>query len=266
MVQAAEIELAQATRVAREAAVRQAANGVCYAFYGALSVDEKEVEAIVQAVPLVIAGALKRKAYYFVPLAIGDGDAPPSEGFSDPGETLVAADYSTELADRAICHRNVVFGGSDCVFISTRLMPDKFALAFEFFINVARAFVDAAGIPESFGSLAWSQALADVRGDSSQDAWESRRKALGREPGSSERTQPARIDEKAKTAFFDSAFADALAIYMLSLTVDFDYADLREREYPLLAAPSLADRLRLVAGLFPPNPGYEFNILYRRKS
>ena len=282
MVEAAEIELVQATQVARQAAVRQSANGVCYAFYGALTVDEKEVEAIVQAVPLAIAGALKQKAYYFVPLTIGDGDppaggeggapaggeqdTPAGEGFHDAGETLVAAAYSVELSDRAICHRNVVFGGSDCVFLSTRLMPDKFALAFEFFINVARAFVDAAGVPESFGDLAWSQALADVRGDTGQDAWESRRKALGREPGSSERTQPARIDEKAKTAFFDSAFADAVAIYLLSLTVDFDYADLREREYPLLAAPSLADRLRLVAGLFPPNAGYEFSILYRRKS
>jgi hypothetical protein len=52
---------------------------------------------------------------------------------------------------------------------------------------------------------------------------------------------------------------------MLSLALDFDYHDLREREYPLLAAPALAERLRAVAGLFPPNIGYEFQILYRRK-
>jgi hypothetical protein len=51
---------------------------------------------------------------------------------------------------------------------------------------------------------------------------------------------------------------------MLSLAVDFDYHDLREREYPLLAAPALAERLRHVASLFPANPGYEFQILYRR--
>ena len=49
------------------------------------------------------------------------------------------------------------------------------------------------------------------------------------------------------------------------LAVDFDYHDLREREYPLLAAPALAERLRHVAALFPPNQGYEFQILYRRK-
>ena len=38
---------------------------------------------------------------------------------------------------------------------------------------------------------------------------------------------------------------------MLSLAVDFDYHDLREREYPLLAAPALAERLRHVSALFP---------------
>ena len=52
---------------------------------------------------------------------------------------------------------------------------------------------------------------------------------------------------------------------MLSLAVDFDYHDLREREYPLLAAPALAERLRAVSALFPANAGYDFQILYRRK-
>ena len=52
---------------------------------------------------------------------------------------------------------------------------------------------------------------------------------------------------------------------MLSLTLDFNYTDLREREYPLLAAPALAERLRHVAALFPPNPGYDFHISYRHK-
>ena len=77
--------------------------------------------------------------------------------------------------------------------------------------------------------------------------------------------EKGRVDEKAKTSFFESAFSDALAIYMLSLTLDFNYTDLREREYPLLAAPALAERLRHVAGLFPPNSGYDFQISYRHK-
>jgi hypothetical protein len=187
-----------------------------------------------------------------------------------------------------MCHRNVQFDGADCIFISTRLMQDRFALAFEFFINVGHHFVEAAGVPQSFCDLAWSQAVADVRGETSQDSYENRRRALDRSrhesPGArmAERTfsrldsrvdppsagravEKGRIDEKAKSSFFESAFSDALAIYMLSLTLDFNYTDLREREYPLLAAPALAERLRHVAALFPPNPGYDFQISYRHK-
>jgi hypothetical protein len=98
-----------------------------------------------------------------------------------------------------------------------------------------------------------------VRGETSQDAWEARRRAQDSRNGQKI------IDERSRTAFYDAAFSDALAIYMLSLAVDFDYHDLREREYPLLAAPALAERLRHMASLFPPNSSYEFQILYRRK-
>jgi hypothetical protein len=142
------------------------------------------------------------------------------------------------------------------------LVEDRFGLAFEFFINVAHNFVEAAGVPESFSALAWSQAEAQVRGETSQDAWETRRRAQdGVAPGGAAKV----IDERSRSSYYESAFSDSLAIYMLSLAVDFDYHDLREREYPLLAAPALAERLRHVAGLFPANAGYEFQILYRRK-
>ncbi len=173
---------------------------------------------------------------------------------------MIAPAYNVELGDRAVCHRNAAFGATEAVFLSTRLVEDRFGLAFEFFINVAHNFVEAAGVPESFAALVWSQAEAQVRGETSQDAWETRRRAQDI-PHWRKKT----IDERARNTFFESSFSDALAIYMLSLAVDFDYHDLREREYPLLAAPALAERLRHVAGLFPPNPGYEFQILYRRK-
>jgi len=52
----------------------------------------------------------------------------------------------------------------------------------------------------------------------------------------------------------------------LSLALDFDYSELREREYPLLAPAALSARLRTVAELFPPNPGYEFAVRYRRRA
>ena len=143
-----------------------------------------------------------------------------------------------------------------------RLVEDRFGLAFEFFINIGHNFVEAAGVPESFAALAWSQAEAGVRGETSQDAWETRRRAQEIRLG---QKSPQIFDERSRSSFFESAFSDTLAVYMLSLAVDFDYHDLREREYPLLAAPALAERLRHVTGLFPPNAGYDFQILYRRK-
>jgi hypothetical protein len=202
----------------------------------------------VGAVPATLSGALEHRAYYFVPLAIADTD-----------ETMVAPGYTVDLGDRAICHRNAVFGSTEAVFLSTRLVEDRFGLAFEFFINVAHNFVEAAGVPESFSTLAWQHAEAQVRGETIQDAWETRRHAQD------SRNNQKSIDERSRSAYFESAFSDALAIYMLSLAVDFDYHDLRERDYPLLAAPALAERLRHVAGLFPANQGYEFQVLYRRK-
>ena len=119
------------------------------------------------------------------------------------------------------------------------------------------------------------------------DAWESRNLALGRpmhdegfrpEPAPSRRGRTfaaisasasapeKKIDEKERGLFVSAAFSDALAIYLLSLAVDFDYSELREREYPLLAPAALGARLRMIAELFPPNAGYEFAVRYRRRA
>ena len=77
---------------------------------------------------------------------------------------------------------------------------------------------------------------------------------------------PLVADEKERQLFLESAFSDALAIYLLSLSLDFDYSELREREYPLLAPAALGARLKLMAELFPPNAGYEFALRYRRRA
>lgn len=278
MSQAAQTDLLPATEVARTTPVRQAANRLSFAMFADTHVSAQELEEIVQAVPGVVASALARHAYYFVPLAIGETD-----------EIMVASSYTVELGDRAVCHRNVRFEGGDYTFISTRLMQGRFALAFEFFINAAHHFVDATGVPESFSELVWSQAASGVRGETSQDAYEERQKALDhrlsaqssyaasgdrafaraarktRAAAAKARPEERDIDEKARNSYFEAAFSDALAIYLLSLTLDFDYADLREREYPLLSPSALAERLRHVAGLFPPNPGYLFEIAYHSK-
>ena len=253
MATSAQIELWHAEKVATQVTVLQAPNGIHYAMWGETRVSDADLEHLVGAVPATLSAAIDHHAYYFVPLAIADTE-----------ETMVAPGYTVDLGDRAICHRNAVFGTTEAVFLSTRLVEDRFGLAFEFFINVAHNFVEATGVPVSFSTLVWQQAETQVRGETSQDAWETRRRAQDvRHPESS--AGPKGIDEQARSAYFESAFSDALAIYMLSLAVDFDCHDLRERDYPLLAAPALAERLRHVANLFPANQGYEFQVLYRRK-
>lgn len=259
MAETAHVALLQAEQVARETNTRRAPNGVAYASFGDTRLISSELDRMVQAVPRTVAAALRSNAYYFVPLAIGERRA--SEiSHSRHETTMVAASYTPELGEQAICHRNVALGETEAVFISTRLLSDRFALSFEFFINVGHAFVDEAGVPAEFADLVWKQAEADTRGETSQDAWEHRSSALGG------RASGAKVDEKARNAFLESAFSDAIAIYLLSLAVDFDYSELREREYPLLAPQALAERLRLVARLFPPNDGYEFSIRYRRRA
>ena len=279
----AQTELLPAAQVARETPVQQSDNGIFYATFGDHKLQPGELEQVIRAVPKAVAAALKHRAYYFVPLTIHEqeGDTVPDDAHSS-GETLIAPAYTTELSDRAICHRNVHFAGGDYIFISTRLMQDKFALAFELFINIGHHFVDATGVPASFGELVDRQATAWTRGETSHDAWESRARAYG-EPRieGAERSRTSRGDRMTAYEVTAPRRRSTRRRRPPSSTrhspmrwpsiccrspLDFDYADLREREYPLLAPPALAERLRAVAALFPPNPGYEFQVLYRRDS
>ena len=229
----------------REAPVSQASNGICYALSGDMSIPVIDLERMVSAVPLAIARGLERKAYYFVPLVVNQGE-----------QTVIADRYDVALSDNAVCHRNLELAGSQCVFISTRLMDDKFSIAFEFYINVGHAFVERAGVSREFSDLVWKQAESGVRGETSLDAWESRKLA-----------GPHGADlERHKNDYFGAAFSDAISIYLLSLFLDVDYQDLRERDYPLLAPAALGERLRKVAELFPPSSGYDFAVYYRRRS
>jgi hypothetical protein len=321
--------LVRAVQIARETPVRRSANGVQFATFGETGLGELDLDHMLEAVPSAVAAALEGNTYYFVPLALrasateadptgdaaGDADGTPSASLSpQPNDVrsesaMIAPAWSDELGEAAICHRNVDLPqGRRGVFISTRLMNDRFALCFEFFINVAHAYVDRAGVPAAFGELVWQQALAKVRGETSLDAWEARNLAFGRpanaqpEPDtaaadrsrkpsrfaarmasqqvdvqaaaqpmlgrsftSAELPAPA-IDERERGLYLEYAFSDALAIYLLSIALDFHYSELREREYPLLAPQALAERLRWIAAMFPPNQGYEFAIRYRRRA
>jgi hypothetical protein len=230
--------------------VQQSPNGICYAAAGETAIPPSDLERMVSAVPITVAKALQRKAYYFVPLTIHEAD-----------KTVIADRYDVALSDRAVCHRNLTLGSSQYVFISTRLMDDKFSVAFEFYINVGHAFVEQAGLSQEFADVVWRQAERSARGETSMDAHDFRRQALIR----GENNQAGRVDEKAKFEYLKTTFADSIAIYMLSLNMDVDYYDLREREYPLLMPSALAERLRKIAELFPPNPGFDFAIYYRRR-
>src|SRR5437868_8022414 len=157
--------------VVRLTPVSQAPNGICYAASGEITVPEADLQRMVSAVPDAAAAALKRKAYYFVPLTVNQGD-----------ETVIADRYDVALSDNAVCHRNLDLGDSQCVFISTRLMDDKFSVAFEFYINVGHAVVEPAGVSQAFADLAWQQVQAGVKGETSLDAWESRKLASGAGP------------------------------------------------------------------------------------
>jgi hypothetical protein len=243
--QAAQAITKPASEVIRQAQISQAPNGICFASIGQISLAANDLERMIAAVPRALAAALGRKAYYFVPLTVSQGD-----------ETLVADRYDVALSDQAVCHRNFGSGDSQCVFISTRLTEDKFSVAFEFYINVGHAFVERAGVAQSFADLVWRQVQEKVRGETSFDAHELRKLATTSGPDA----------EKARNDYLSTTFADSIAIYLLSLALDVDYFELREREYPLLAPTALAERLRAVSDLFPPNPGFEFAIYYRRRA
>lgn len=230
--------------VVRTAPVTQAGNGICYAIAGEVTASAADIDRLVSAVPRAIAAALGRKAYYFVPLTLNLDD-----------ETLIADRYDVQLSDNAICHRDHSVGDSQYVFISTRLMEDSFAIAFEFFINIGHNFVDEIGVSQEFSDLAWKQVQDKARGETSMDAYELRKVATSDGPEA----------EKARHEYLLAAFADAIAVYLLSLYVDVDYHELRERDYPLLAPGALAERLRKINELFPPNPGYEFAVYHRRR-
>jgi hypothetical protein len=244
MSQAAQAITWSPADVVRTTPVSQAPNGICYAVAGENSVNSFDLERMIAAVPAKIASALKRKAYYFVPLAVTQGE-----------ELVIADRYDVALSDNAVCHRNLTLGDSQCVFISTRLMDDKFSVAFEFYINVGHALVEAAGVSGEFSALAWKHVEGGTRGETSLDAWEARKLATANGPDA----------ERYKNEYFEATFSDTISIYLLSLYLDVDYYDLRERDYPLLAPAALAERLRKVAELFPPNQGFEFAVLYKRR-
>src|SRR5271165_2297670 len=194
MSQAASAITRSPAEIVQISPVSQAPNGICYARAGEITIAENDLDRMVAAVPKPIASALTRKAYYFVPLTINQGD-----------ETVIADRYDVALSDNAICHRNLNIGDAQCVFISTRLMDDKFPIAFEFYINVGHALVERAGVSAAFAELAWQQVEAGARGETSLDAWEARKLATAHGPEA----------ERYKNEYLQATFSDTISIYLL---------------------------------------------------
>ena len=74
MSQTLQAETRPAAEVVRGTPVSQAPNGICFATMGETGVAAANLDRIIAAVPGPIAAALDRKAYYFVPLTVGQGD------------------------------------------------------------------------------------------------------------------------------------------------------------------------------------------------
>ncbi len=106
MASTAQFELWHAEKVATQVTVQRAANGIHYGAWGETRISDTDLEQLVGAAPAALAPALEKRTYYFVPLAI-----------ADTGYIMVAPDYSVELGDRAICHRNATFGSTEAVFL-----------------------------------------------------------------------------------------------------------------------------------------------------
>src|SRR5258708_31426122 len=137
--------------VVRQTSVSRSPNGISYATAGEVTLTASDLERMIAAVPSTVAAALDRKAYYFVPLTVSQGD-----------DTVIAERYDVALTDDAVCHRNVNLNGSQCLFISTRLIDDKFSVAFEFYIHGGHALVERARVPHDLSCLGWRHAGGDA--------------------------------------------------------------------------------------------------------
>ena len=137
MASSAQVELWHAEKVATQVAMVEGPNGLRYAAWGETRVSDADLERLSAPSP---------------PRSRRRCASAPTSLFLLPSpilaKTWLRPRYTVELGDRAVCHRNATFGSTEAVFISTRLVEDRFGLAFEFFINVAHNFVEAASVPE----------------------------------------------------------------------------------------------------------------------
>src|ERR1700674_3895879 len=74
MSQTASAIVRSPAEIVQNSPVSQAPNGICYARSGEITIADNDLERMTAAVPVPIAAALSRKAYYFVPLTVTQGE------------------------------------------------------------------------------------------------------------------------------------------------------------------------------------------------
>ena len=70
MSQSASAIVRSPAEIVQNSPVSQAPNGICFARSGEITIADNDLERMIAAVPVPVAAALSRKAYYFVPLTV----------------------------------------------------------------------------------------------------------------------------------------------------------------------------------------------------
>ena len=90
MSQTASAIVRSPAEIVQTSPVSQAPNGICYARSGEITIADNDLDRMIAAVPVAVATALTRKAYYFVPLTVTQGE-----------DTVIADRYDVALSDNA---------------------------------------------------------------------------------------------------------------------------------------------------------------------
>jgi hypothetical protein len=137
---------------------------------------------------------------------------------------------------------------------------DNYGLGMEFFDKVAYVASLERAQRNDFYQLLEQQLKMEKAGELTPEAWEWRSEVAGKRDRGEQ-------DEEAEANYYRAAETDSLGIYMASLFTDIFYEDLfDERDsFPALPADMLAERVRTLERMFPPNRGFSLQLVRQRQ-
>ena len=140
--------------VVRQTSVSRSPNGINYATAGEVTLATPDLERMIAAVPSTVAAALERKAYYFVPLTVSQGDDTLIAGTAAPGSTVSNDMWGDgQLSDRAQGGKDLfVFKDVGSMTVGTQNTVEDFSQSQQDKIE----FSGVAGV-QSFADLIISQ-------------------------------------------------------------------------------------------------------------